>query len=330
MGLSDYTFREADEKDYEGIEELFADNKYSPKPHSGWTSWKYLQNPDGAARVFIAESRSSAIVGTLAYLPRQFASGKTGRLMVMQVVDVFISPELRKRGVFLKLLDYARKRTDVPKIGVPNESSAVFGTRRGWRALGPHETWQFPVSFGALAVEKRLSFMAPVADLVSSGYERFWLSGPPRNLEMRAVARFQTGYELDPAIIHGNRSAEFLNWRFIDNPIGRYSCYEFYDEGVPIGYCVYARVGKSAVLSDFIATRRQRACLHLVVDHCREAGMRDLSFSGAGLRLRKLGFLHRSVDGDCSAYKAPAGQWLITRCDIDSELDRTPRPGGSA
>lgn len=325
MSLRDYTFREAVPEDFEGIERLFADNNYSPKPHPGWTIWKYRQSPDGPARVFVAEDSRGNIVGSMAYMPRRFTSAQTGPVVVMQVVDMFVSPALRKRGVFLRLLDYARKRMDVPKIGVPNESSAAFGSKAGWQILGPHETWQFPVSLGGLLAGKKVQFMAPLADLISSGYEFLRLAGRPRDLEMKPVDRFQTDYALDPDVIHGIRSAEYLNWRFIDNPIGRYASYEFYDDGEPVGYCVYAQVTTSAVISDFVAARRQKGCLHLLVDHCRDAGMTHLNFSGAGLQLKKLGFIHRSVDGNCNKYKAPDGHWMITRCDIDSEVDRAPQ-----
>ena len=204
MSFSDYIFREAGERDFNSIEEFFDRYGYSPKPVRGWTVWKYLNNPDGRARVFVAEDRAKMIVGTLAYLPRRFTSGKTGTLDVMQVVDMFVSPELRKEGVFLRLLHFSGRHMDVPKIGVPNDSSKVFGSTAGWRVLGPHETWRFPVLPGVLLTGRKLGFIAPLANALSRIYEIVWLPGSLRGLEMTPVTRFKTDYALDPGVIHGH------------------------------------------------------------------------------------------------------------------------------
>ena len=132
MNRSDYTFREGNERDYESIEGLFRRHDYGPKTAEGWTRWKYLDNPDGPARVFVAEDSGKTIVGVLAYLPRRFTSAETGAFTVMRVVDVFVDAELRKRGVFLPLLEFARSRMDVPKMGVPNDASMAFSSGSGW------------------------------------------------------------------------------------------------------------------------------------------------------------------------------------------------------
>ena len=108
MNRSDYTFREGNERDYESIEGLFRRHDYGPETAEGWTRWKYLDNPDGPARVFVAEDSGKMIFGVLAYLPRRFTSAETGAFTVMRVVDVFVDAELRKRGVFLPLLEFAR------------------------------------------------------------------------------------------------------------------------------------------------------------------------------------------------------------------------------
>ena len=104
MSWCDYTYREAEEADFPGVEDLLERRGI----RRGWAAWKYLQNPDGIARVFIAEDPSKTIVGTLAYVPRRFWSGDGRSLTVMQAVDVFVNAELRDRGVFLGLLTFAR------------------------------------------------------------------------------------------------------------------------------------------------------------------------------------------------------------------------------
>lgn len=183
MVSSGHTFREAGERDFPGIEELYAGRGIRP----GWADWKYRRSPDGRARVFVAENPDKTIVGTLAYLPRRFTNVDGGSLTVLQVVDIFISAELRAQRVFLGLLDHVRQRIDGPRIGLPNDSSEVFGPKFGWYVLGPYEAWQFPVSVGGLLEEKSMAFIAPLANALSRIYASCWLPGAPRNLEMRRI-----------------------------------------------------------------------------------------------------------------------------------------------
>ena len=116
MSLHDYAFRIAGESDFPGIEKLFA----SRDIRRGWATWKYLNNPDGLTRVFVAVGPGEKIVGTLAHMPRRFTSAGTGTLTAMQVVDIFLAPDLRKQGIFLGLLDFARKHIEGCRIGLPD------------------------------------------------------------------------------------------------------------------------------------------------------------------------------------------------------------------
>jgi hypothetical protein len=311
--------REAAEPDFQGIEKLFEGHGKRP----GWAVWKYLECPDGRARVFVAEGPDESIVGTLAYLPRRFTSVDTGPLTVMQTVDIFVIVELRTQGVFLRLLEYSRRHIDGPKMGVPNDSSAVFAFGLGWKALRPYETWQFPVLAGQHFAGKAAELIAPVVNALSGIYKLCWLPGSARNLEMKRITRFDKEFTLDPAVIHGLRSACYLNWRFVDNPEGNYSVYEFIEAGESVGYCVLTRAGSTAILSDFIAARCRRRFLRLLVDQCRAEGITRLNFSGAGLRLRALGFIRRRQSRLFSAIGVPEGKWFVTKCDVDSEPGRS-------
>jgi hypothetical protein len=311
----DYIFREAGERDFEGIEQLFEPRNGK----RGWASWKYLRNPDGVARVFVAEDRANTVVGSLAHVPRRFTSARTGMLSVLQVVDIYLRADLRQQAVFLGLLQYARKRVDGPRIGFPNNASGVFGAGLGWRGLGPYEDWQFPVLVGQVLAQKNLAFAAPAVDVLSSIYKRTLLPRD-RGIEMKRIMRFERDYALDPAVIHGVRSADYLNWRFVDNPVSTYHAFEFVERDEPIGYCVYTRVSASAILFDFVTARSSRNCLRLLVDHCREMAIDRIRFSGSGLELGSLGFVRRNgSDRKCLAFLAPEGRWLVTSCDIDSE-----------
>ena len=134
---------------------------------------------------------------------------------------------------------------------------------------------------------------------------------------LRPITRFQTDYVLAPSVIHGVRSAEYLNWRFVHNPVQRYFTYEFLEGDEPVGYVVYALDGSSAVLSDFVTIRHRSSCLRLLLEHCRERELTHVRFTGVGLQLKKLGFISRGLEGACTVFKVPKGRWMVTPCDTN-------------
>ena len=321
MALDDYTSREAEERDLPGIERLFERHNGVPVPAGGWAVWKYRQSPEGHARVFVAETSDRTIVGTVGYLPRRFRGAASGDLDVMQAIDIFVRPDLRTKGVFLRLIGFAGRHVDVPKVAMPNASSRVFGpARAGWRVLGRNETWQFPIRIGRLVAGDRSRLMAPIVDGLCWVYHRMCLPRRHAKITLRPVGRFERDYALGPGLIHGTRSADYLNWRFVDNPLCRYACYEFLVGNESIGYCVYARDDQAAVVTDFVTTRHRRGCLRRLIDHARGEDIERLIVQGVGLELRPLGFVRRGASPDCLAVGLPAGRWVVTGCDTDAEV----------
>ena len=163
--------------------------------------------------------------------------------------------------------------------------------------------------------------IAPLANLLSRAYGAVWLCAWAHAITMRKIDTFQRDYSLAVDLTHGQRSAAYLNWRFLDDPGTTYACWEFADATGPIGYCVYARVHATADLFDFVACRRRRACMRLLVDHCRGTGIARLSFTGVGLQMRSFGFVRRNGQVDCTMRDLPDGQWLLTRCDIEPGVE---------
>jgi hypothetical protein len=312
--LSDYQLREATEHDMRGIEALFEARGIAP----GWATWKYLKNPDGIARVCIAEDSHKTIVGMMAHMPRQFTTSDGEPIMALQVVDVYVVPEVRDRGVFLRLLEFGRRTIDGPRFGVPNHNSAIFGLLNNWEVLGPFECWRFPIAIGARLAGSAFAFLTPLVDGLSFLYKTALLPFVPANLEMKRITRFKQDFEIDVKASHGVRSADYLNWRFIDHPQGsRYRAYEFFDNGEPVGYCVLTQIAGNAMLSDFVVSRHNRGCTRLLVDHCWGEGVGLLGIRGTGLALGKLGFMRRPSKNNCTAADLPHGHWIVTPCDID-------------
>ncbi len=322
--LHSYTFREAGAEDFPAIETLFAGEGVEP----GWAVWKYLQNPDGQARVFVAEGEDKVIVGTLAYVPRTFVLPDAEPLTALQVVDIYLRDDLRNQYVFLGLLGYARRHISGARIGVPNEFSEVFAAGQNWRVLGQYERRCFPAAVGELWAGKALGRIAPLLNGLAGIYRTVFLSGDHQDVAMQPVTRFQRDFVAGSGVIHGVRTANYLNWRFINNPFGRYQAFEFVRNGECLGYCVFTQLefsgSRSLVLSDFMTASHRRGCMRLLVDYARQRSLALVVYRGMGLNLGKLGFVRRGPGHDCVASDVPDGEWIANLCDIDAEPGRTP------
>jgi hypothetical protein len=316
MTETPHTFRKAGEQDLPGIAELLLER-------DGGTGlldslrWKYRKGPDGPGEILIAENPDGRIVGMMAYLPRQFTSHRTGRFCLMQGVDAFVPEALRGKGIYSGITALARREMNVPKIAFPNELSIGFGVKFGWRTLAPLRIWRFPVALGLSWSESPFRFLAPLVNGFSWLYTACWTGPTPRGLRMQAVGRFEKDYTERGDRIQGIRTAEYLNWRFIDNPMRDYSAYEFLHHDETIGYCVYAKRGFSADIFDFATTRRRRGCLRLLVEHIRREQVSHLCIRGIHLRVARLGFLPGGTHRECIVFKAPKGDWMISMCDSD-------------
>ncbi|NNE60744.1 MAG: hypothetical protein HKN35_07610 [Woeseia sp.] len=313
--LRGFTFREADDNDFPQIERLYA----SRGIRMGWSGWKYRGSPDGNARVMVAVDACNAIVGTMAYLPRRFSVPGGQLLTVWQVVDIFSSPKLREQRVFLGLLKYASELVVGPQFGLPNRNSRIYSRSPGWRVIGRYDVWLFPVKIGLLLANKPLAFFSPLFNAVSRIYAAGWLPGKARNIEMQTVEKFSRDYDLGPKHVYGVRSAAYLNWRYLDNPVSDYLAFEFFDGAEALGYCVFTKVGARGIISDFFATCSRRVCMRLFVAHCRRQGIAYISYSLTGPHLFSLGFVRAGRGGDCVGHSVPDGQWFIDACDTDTE-----------
>lgn len=321
----DYSIREASEADFPGIADFLTRHNYSPthldwsqKDYLNWLRWKFLTNPDGSGRMFIVEDSDNAVVGIRGDIPRRFTSAKTGIFLTYQGVDLLVDAGHREKGLYSKLREFAWSNLDLPKVSFPSRHVLGIILRHGFRIIAPAEKWVFPGSSEESTSGKVHRLFSSLVAMGKKLYALLWLGPHPNDLRMEPVARFNRDFDIDPAFIHGVRSAEYLNWRFIDNPMYDYSVFEFFEGDQSIGYCVYSFVRSKTEIYDFIATRRQRSCLRLLVEHCHALGITGLGFKGIGLKLGRFGFLRRrDRDTYYTGHEAPEGDWMLTTADRD-------------
>lgn len=321
----DIIIREGSKEDFPQIAHILSHHNYLPdqshwsaSDYLKWLHWKYLENPDGPGRIFLAQTRSEHIVGLNVFLPRRFTSAATGTFSAYHGVDAYIAPEMRGRRIYSKIYLFAMSALNAPKISFPSAIAMKVTIREGARVAGNPEKWVFPVSAGKSAAGKHVDSIRSPANALLRLYAFLWLGKHPRDVIIEPMTRFESDFELDQRFIHGVRSAAFLNWRFIENPMDSYSVYEFVEHGESIGYCVFLTIRSKARIHDFVARRRRADCFRILVDFCREQGITALDFRGVGLRLRKYGFTRRRIPrSSFTTLRTPEGPWMLTLADRD-------------
>lgn len=321
-----FTCREGGEADFQELAEFFIRHDYAPKhlqwsqaEYLDWLQWKFVGNPDGPARLFIMEDSNKTIIGFRASLPRRYTSASTGTFVAYQGADALTDVNQRKKGLYMKLWRFTSPRLELPSVSFPRTFIFDAAVRRGDPIIGVPEKWWFPVAPARRIAGKPWRFIAPEADAFSRLYAFCWLGKLPTDLTMKPITRFDKDFEVDSLFIHGVRSAEYLNWRFINNRMYDYSAYEFFENDESIGYCVYTVIRSKAEIYDFVVSRRHKGCLRLLVEHCRGRGIARLMFRGIGLRLGTYGFIRRpDRENFCKATQdVPQGDWMLTMADRD-------------
>jgi GNAT superfamily N-acetyltransferase len=213
--------------------------------------WKFLRNPQGAARgVHLLED--GQLIGRLVAMPRQFAiAGRPYRLAYM--VDLLIHPDHRGIGTLAKLmrmLPQLLKGFDAYAV-TPNAQGIVvwetFAKLRPRFDLGVSVVPLRPAQLAARAFFSKASALAPGIDLpwrlMSQGAASLALSRSitlddswPGNVELDGMLESQ-----EAGFAAGVRDRAFLEWRFKNSPLFRYDIAFIRQDGRLAGYIVTRR-----------------------------------------------------------------------------------------
>ncbi len=280
--------------------------------------WKYIKNPAGKPRIFVVQDVYNDIKGIQSYIPRYFIFPNNNKLLAMQAVDAFILPEERKKSLYKKLLTYSTNTIDQAIYGFPNHNAERVELACGWKVISKIFAWYFPISLGGCFFKKSHSYMRELMNFTSRCYADITLSHG--SILMREITRFNeyiNKLNSDINKIQGDRSADYLNWRFLENPI-KYKCYEFYSTDDVIGYCVLKINNSVAKLYDFIAINNRRECLSILVKMLRNLNIYYMVYNTIGIDLWRYGFIRiNKPKSNLIGLRYPQGPFIITFCDSD-------------
>jgi hypothetical protein len=209
-----------------------------------WFDWKHLENPNGRAMVFKLV-KDDSLDGTVAVIPQIARLGEQ-RFQAMQAVDGLMGKSLRGKGLFNDVMAFvANLQTDdtatpLFRLGfasLPGSMKALENA--GWRKHAYFRIRKALLSANALkslpAGGLLSVLLKPVWPLfrhrLLRGHEAVTVRPIPRFTD--DMTRFQPGDR-----VAGDRSADFLNWRVIDNPRDDMHAFGFYDGESMLGYAV--------------------------------------------------------------------------------------------
>lgn len=209
-----------------------------------WFDWKHLKNPNGHAQVFKLLD-GDRLDGTVAVIPQTFHKGDR-ELIAMQAVDGLMGRSLRGKGLFndvmafVATLDLHENDTPLFRLGfasLPGSMKALENV--GWFKLSRFRIYKAILDTSALACLPGSTILSIFLKPLLWIY-RAWLFRGLGRIEVRKIDRFTEGmnrFQPEDRII-GDRSADFLNWRVIDNPRDTLHAFGFYHHGKLVGYVV--------------------------------------------------------------------------------------------
>ncbi|HKW94423.1 MAG TPA: hypothetical protein VJX92_21240 [Methylomirabilota bacterium] len=277
--------------------------------------WLYRRNPAGSGRLWIAEdSGTGEIVGTAGAFPRLFSIDGED-VQGWTLGDFCVAERYRALGPALKLqracLAPEPGAIDTFRYDFPSDAMMTV-----YRRLGIAPVGQLRRFVKLLRVDRALERVTPwpVLNLPIQGALNALLrlhdlpTRRPRGVAL-AIHDGPFGEEFSRLFdaqraqygICAKRTAEFLEWRYGQNPVEAHSTLTARRLGRLIGYAVFTRRGDAAAISDLFGVPEPevlRGLVRRVAAIARERGDTNLSMSILDTHpwaemLRGLGFVAR-------------------------------------
>ena len=241
-----------------------------PDTPEGRLDWM-IDNPEGSPIWYLAFSEEDKkVAGSISVMPRKVKiSGKT--YVAGIVGDFAIEKAYRVFGPALQLMNTVIN--DYSRLGLaflytfPNQASEAIALRGGFKRIG--FTSRFVKPFRTK--NQLAKYVHPVlANIISQGLD-FALRLFSRETYMRTnmlshqIRELNSGYDLFRGEIEntyrvlGERSREYLKWRYFENPLYRFNMYVFRrtSSGSMLGYVIFTSLHNTIHIFDMVASHEE-------------------------------------------------------------------------
>jgi GNAT superfamily N-acetyltransferase len=310
--------------------------------------WLYRGNPDGPARAWLLlEDETDDVIGAAAAFPRRMTV-RGEDLECWNLGDFAIAPAARSLGPAVALQRACLD--EVMSGGIPFAyDHPSCNMMAPYARLGIRATAEVVRYAKLLRVDDKVASIAKVGvvgkgvsalgNLILSFGNRSARAGA--GFEARAlVGRFDDRFSelwrrLAPRReVVGRRTAEYLNWRYLDNPRSSYEIVTVERQGQLMGYAVYSNKGREAIVVDLYGDPEavvEDALLAVVIDDLRGTDVQTLSApvleqSPLIPALERWGFRPRETSpfvvstrsgGKWDGLVTEARNWFVTHGDRD-------------
>ena len=256
--------------------------------------WLYLRNPFGRGRAWVAlEEGTTEIVGAAAAFPRlTHVNGQP--TTCWNLGDFAILPEYRSLGPAVQLQRCCLR--EVLDGGIPfaydHPSCNMMAVYRWMKIMPTGEVVRYarPLRVDG-QVEKILGKGALSRGVSGVGNLALSIAGRRASTASPINAAALTGRFDDrvdaldhrlsaQGIVAGARTADYLNWRYLDNPLGDHDVFIVEEDEMIRGYIVVRREDETATVTDFMAEPESSvtdALLSRTIDSVRGTSIRTLS-----------------------------------------------------
>lgn len=322
----------------------------TPRANGQRYDWLYRGNPHGSARAWIArDTTNGALVGVAAAFPRRLLLRGVPQLAWV-LGDFCISEHYRSLGPAVQL-QRALLEAVAEEPGLagwydfPSQSMAAV-----YKRLGVTEQASLIRMAQPLRVDRVLAhafgnallarWMAPIGNLwLALGIQLNGIGGSVSieahigkfGDEFTSLAR-EASPSYDACI---ERSADYLNWRFAENPLERYECLVARKAGRLTGYALFTHTAEDAILVDLFGIKQEPILgrlLGFLAKELQKRGVETISASiveghpwrnvllQAGYRVREVSpfVVCPGPSSSAHVFKAPQGSWYLMHGDRDS------------
>lgn len=314
----------------------------------GHYEWLYLLSPHGRARAWVAtDDAGDELIGVAAAFPRRIRVGRE-TLTCWNLGDFAIAESHRALGPAIRLQRACLEEVLAGKVPFaydhPSRSMMAIYERMGFESAGQVVRMARP-----MRVDDRVERLLPdgIVARAVRGLGNLLLSFPVRRsaaageyetrlLDRRFDRRFS---ELDESVnvgrsVVGVRSADHLNWRYLDNRLFSYEALTVTNENGLQGYAVFHEEAGFLTLADLFADPTgdaAQALIAAIVEIGRDRGAQGLhapvlDCGPVAPLLMRWGFRVREhtpfvvstrKDGPWDGVVTPADQWFLTDGDRD-------------
>lgn len=305
----------------------------------GRFDWAYLDNPEGAALVWLAETADGEAVATSAAFPRQFRiQGDTLRALVLS--DFAVDRRYRTLGPAVALLRATLAAVDEGPfefaLDHPSESMSAVYRRLGGIELGPLTRYVRLLNAKAAATRRwgpglTASVVGSLGDFAIRTLDQF------RRVSGRLIVETSSGgidedfAELGRVLeerraVCGARHPDYINWRYRSGIRFEYSTVTLRTGNEPLAYAILQHTGPSIItVVEFVCPEDNAievALFGALLDVSRRSDVDSVQASciqgGAWCKiLERLGFAAREQSTGPVVYSPKNAKWTDILTDKD-------------